>query len=405
MSKLEFPLKDRPARSGRRGRGVADVAGDRLRVSRGVARRPIADRRSSCPASRWPPPRASRWWRSCATMPGPLRLANGDAIVAVDAPAGGHASDDVRRFEHRARRRGARFEPIESSASTFIAHAGAGHRQLRRPPGRAAPLADRVRAGDRRGRRHPLHLRARRGSAARRRRARRGAGARRAGPQPRAPAGRGRIAGRAGRDRGRRAATERAAAPAPPSDVGNADGGGRRRPRTRDRARRQRRPAPARAGASSPATGGTARRSRRWARRASGARRSAWASPICSRSPTWRACPATRPRRWGRSSASSTASPPIRRRRWPRSRSAAWSSTTSISRSAAAAAFSRALELGAPAEPARRRARPPRRGACRVFAPNGDNRCASDRRVRTCEMRPSDRCPPSAGESSRSSPS
>ena len=69
---------------------------------------------------------------------------------------------------------------------------------------------------------------------------------------------------------------------------------------------------------------------------------------ICSRSPTWRASPATRPRRSRRSSASSTASPPIRRRRWPRSRSAACSSTTSNQPRAAAAAFSRALELGAP---------------------------------------------------------
>jgi transmembrane sensor len=51
--------------------------------------------------------------------PGPLRLANGAAIVAVDAPPGGAhvALSDGSSIELSA---GARFEPIESSAESFI---------------------------------------------------------------------------------------------------------------------------------------------------------------------------------------------------------------------------------------------------------------------------------------------
>jgi transmembrane sensor len=51
--------------------------------------------------------------------PGPLRLANGAAIAAVDAPAGGMrlAMSDGSAIELAT---GARFEPIESSASAFI---------------------------------------------------------------------------------------------------------------------------------------------------------------------------------------------------------------------------------------------------------------------------------------------
>jgi transmembrane sensor len=51
--------------------------------------------------------------------PGPLRLANGGAIAAVDAPpAGAHvAMSDGSSIELSA---GARFEPIESSAASFI---------------------------------------------------------------------------------------------------------------------------------------------------------------------------------------------------------------------------------------------------------------------------------------------
>ena len=220
--------------------------------------------------------------------PGPLRLANGDAIVAVDAPRGGDASDDVGRFERRAvGRRALRADRVVGVE--LHRGAGAGHRQLRHPPGRTAPLADRVRAGDRGGRRHPLQLRAGRGSAARGRRARRGAGARRAGAEPRAPAGRRGIAGRAGRDR--------AGAAADTTDAGNAGSAGNAAATATEAPEPAQPEHPgaagsrmARAGASSPATGGTARRSRRWARRASAARRSAWESRTCSRSPTWRAC-------------------------------------------------------------------------------------------------------------------
>ena len=53
--------------------------------------------------------------------PGPLRLANGNAIVAVDAPPASGvrlAMSDGSSIDLGA---GARFEPIESSASTFIA--------------------------------------------------------------------------------------------------------------------------------------------------------------------------------------------------------------------------------------------------------------------------------------------
>jgi transmembrane sensor len=51
--------------------------------------------------------------------PGPLRLANGNAIVAIDAPPAGVrlAMSDGSSIDLAA---GARFEPIESSASTFI---------------------------------------------------------------------------------------------------------------------------------------------------------------------------------------------------------------------------------------------------------------------------------------------
>jgi len=51
--------------------------------------------------------------------PGPLQLANGAAIAAVDAPAGGArlAMSDGSTIELAT---AARFEPIESSASTFI---------------------------------------------------------------------------------------------------------------------------------------------------------------------------------------------------------------------------------------------------------------------------------------------
>jgi transmembrane sensor len=118
MSKLEFPLKDSlrdpadegavsrmwqgidarfPRRGGGRSRFAIIVPSIAVAAAAGVAL--VAFVRHD---------------------PGPLRLANGDAIVAVDAPAAGThlMMSDGSSVELAG---GARFEPIESSASTFIA--------------------------------------------------------------------------------------------------------------------------------------------------------------------------------------------------------------------------------------------------------------------------------------------
>ncbi len=118
MSKLEFPLKDSlrdpadegavsrmwqgidarfPRRGGGRSRSAILVPSFAVAVAAGVAL--VAFVRHDA---------------------GPLRLANGDAIVAVDAPAAGThlRMSDGSSVELTG---GARFEPIESSASTFIA--------------------------------------------------------------------------------------------------------------------------------------------------------------------------------------------------------------------------------------------------------------------------------------------
>src|SRR5262252_5446410 len=65
---------------------------------------------------------------------GPLRLANGSAIVAVDAPATGLrlAMSDGSSVELGA---GARFEPIESSAQSFIAVLDRGDASFEVKPG------------------------------------------------------------------------------------------------------------------------------------------------------------------------------------------------------------------------------------------------------------------------------
>jgi transmembrane sensor len=123
MSKLEFPLKDK----------LRDPA-DEQAVSRMWQ---TIDSRFPRDA-RLPRQRRSSRWLSLVVAPvaaaaaavvlvaylrhdpGPLRLANGDAIVALDAPpAGVHLMmSDGSRVELAP---GARFEPIESSATTFIA--------------------------------------------------------------------------------------------------------------------------------------------------------------------------------------------------------------------------------------------------------------------------------------------
>jgi transmembrane sensor len=66
--------------------------------------------------------------------PGPLRLANGGAIVAVDAPAAGQrlAMSDGSTVELGG---GARFEPIESSSSSFIAVLARGSASFDVQPG------------------------------------------------------------------------------------------------------------------------------------------------------------------------------------------------------------------------------------------------------------------------------
>ena len=208
--RAQVPSEGRAARSGRRGRGVADVAGDRRPLP--AASQP-ADR---CRSFLAPASAGRRRGRRAGGVPAPrCRAPCGWRTATRSSPstrrrrACASAMSDGSSIELGP---GARFDPVESSASSFIAVLERGDRQLRRPPGRTASLADRVRAGDRRGRRHAA-------SAARAapigctwRRARRRAGARRAGPQPRAPADRGRIAGGARRDGGGPAATERAGA-------------------------------------------------------------------------------------------------------------------------------------------------------------------------------------------------
>jgi transmembrane sensor len=66
--------------------------------------------------------------------PGPLRLADGSAIVAVDSPAGGArlALSDGSNIELAA---GARLEPIESSASSFVAVLERGDARFEVTPG------------------------------------------------------------------------------------------------------------------------------------------------------------------------------------------------------------------------------------------------------------------------------
>ena len=329
MSQLEFPLKEGlrdPADEGavsRMWQGI-DARFPRRRA------RPIADAFLATERRAWPPPRASRWWRSCATMPDRCgwrtatrsspstrrRRARGwrcrtvPASISRAARASSRSNRRRRRSSRCWKRGAASFEVRPGGPRRWQIECGLATVEVVGTRFTCARGADRLHIGVEhgvvlvRGERVPNRVR-------------------------RLAAGESldvldRATGGGARRRQRRPHRQRAGAEtAAPS----------RRPARATGARRRRRhPAPVRAGASSPATGSTARRSRRWARRASGAKRSAWASPTCSRSPTWRACRATRPRRWGRSSASSTAFPPIRRRRWPRSRSAAWSSTISTSR-------------------------------------------------------------------------
>jgi transmembrane sensor len=116
MSKLEFPLKD----------SLRDPA-DEAAVSRmwqGIDSRFPRRRRGRAIFAMFVPSLAVSVAASVALVvylrdPGPLRLANGGAIVAVDAPAKGMrlAMSDGSTIDLSA---GARFEPIESSSSTFI---------------------------------------------------------------------------------------------------------------------------------------------------------------------------------------------------------------------------------------------------------------------------------------------
>ena len=108
---------------------------------------------------------------------GPLRLADGQPIAAVQAPPSGAvmAMSDGSRVTLSG---GARLEPLLSTADLVRRDAADRARRFRGPSGRTAPLADRVRIGDRRSGRHRLQLHARARAAAGRRPARRRAGPR-----------------------------------------------------------------------------------------------------------------------------------------------------------------------------------------------------------------------------------
>lgn len=116
MSRLKFPLKD----------GLRDPA-DEAAVSRmwqGIDARFPRRRVSRSPFILMLPAVAVAAGVALVMFlrqdPGPLRLANGGAIVAVDAPAAGArlALSDGSMIDLAA---GARFEPVESSATSFIA--------------------------------------------------------------------------------------------------------------------------------------------------------------------------------------------------------------------------------------------------------------------------------------------
>ena len=102
---------------------------------------------------------------------GPLRLSSGMPLVSIDAPADGASMSlsDGSRIDLAA---GARLQPLEASDSSFVAVLERGTAAFDVRPGRAAKMADRVRAGDGRRGGNAVFVRAEPGAVARRRPAR-----------------------------------------------------------------------------------------------------------------------------------------------------------------------------------------------------------------------------------------